>query len=273
MNELLANPAVQAAAVPFLVGLVLAAVLAKTRIAALAICAACAAAAYFTIGFSFDTLTATRKLLLCVLASGLVVLVAGFAPATDRAGWRTGAALAAALAAIWVLLRVLAQAEGARGWWTGAAAAAFVALLVYGNTRAGADTVATDASSLWLGLGAGGLAVLGASASLGQLGIAVGAGAGGMLLLQMVYGRSLPANWAHGLPAALAAGLLGIAAVFTGQLPWYALLPLLAVPWAARALPRGERPVWLHAVLAASAALVPALLAAAAAWFTAAPPA
>jgi hypothetical protein len=147
-----------------------------------------------------------------------------------------------------------------------------VALLVFGNTRDADDSIATDASSLWLGLGAGALALLGASASLAQLGIAIGAGTGGVLLLQMLLGRPLAANWAHGVPAALAAGLLGVASVFTGQLPWYALLPLLAVPWAAAAVPRGERRARLHAVLTAAAALVPVLVAVALAWFTSSPP-
>jgi hypothetical protein len=272
MDELLANPAVQGAAAPFIVALAVAALLMRSRFAGLAVCAAIAVVAALSMGFSLESLTASRKLVLVVLATGAVILLAGLDAPAGRPAARTAVAVAAGLATVWVLLRVLQQAEAPRGWLTGGAAALFVALLAFENQRDGEDPVRTAAASLWLGLGAGVLALLGGSAVLALVGIAVGAGAGAVLLIQMITGRPLPANWALGLPAAVAAGLVAVVSVFTGQLPWYAPLPLLAVPFAARLLPAGARPAWLHAFLSASAALVPALLAVALAWFGAAPP-
>jgi hypothetical protein len=62
-------------------------------------------------------------------------------------------------------------------------------------------------------------------------------------------------------PASVVTGLVGLLSVMTGELRWYSLLPLLAVPWATRAVPLSRRPIWLKAIFACLAALVPAAVA------------
>ncbi len=128
------------------------------------------------------------------------------------------------------------------------------------------DPVRSASAALLLGLGAGVLSLLGASVTLTQVGIAIGAGAGAVLLVQMVTGRRAPAGWTLTLPATVVAGLLGLLSVFTGELRWYYLVPLLAVPWAARLVPAGHGPVWRSAIVTSLAALVPTALAVAVAW-------
>ena len=56
-------------------------------------------------------------------------------------------------------------------------------------------------TALLLGLGGGVLAWGGASALLSQVGIAVGAAAGGALLIQMITGQRAPTGWTLALPA------------------------------------------------------------------------
>lgn len=269
MQELLANPAVQSAAIPFIVALVLGWTLHRPRLSGLALPAALAVVTALAAGFSFEPLTATRKLVLTGVACALPVLWLALRR-TD--GPRAGAVLAAlaAAASAWMLLRILEQREPAPAVALGLAAAVYAAALVEGGRRFTRDPVAASAAALFLGLGYGALALLGASALLAQFGIALGAAAGAILLVQMLRGPSPAPAWSLVLPVAVAGSMAGLLAVFTGALPWYCLLPMLAVPWAA-SLPGGgdRRPTWLAAILSSLAALVPALLAVVLAWMAA----
>ena len=69
MQELLANPAVQGGAAPFLAGLIAVVVLGRFRLGGLAVVAAFATAVYFIAGFTFSPLSATRKIILLGLAA------------------------------------------------------------------------------------------------------------------------------------------------------------------------------------------------------------
>ena len=64
MNDLLQNPAIQAGVIPFVVSLIAAAVLSRSRLTGLALVAGFAAVVGLTIGFTFESLTSTRKLVL-----------------------------------------------------------------------------------------------------------------------------------------------------------------------------------------------------------------
>ena len=83
--------------------------------------------------------------------------------------------------------------------------------------------------ALALGLGTGISAMLGASALLGQLGIAIGAIAGGYLILLLLK-QNIQLGNNFMLPVGLLSGLLGISAIVYASLPWYSLLPLLLIP-------------------------------------------
>lgn len=269
MDEWLANPAVQAGVAPFLAALLVSAALRRTRLLGIAIGVGFAVVVAFTVGFSFELGTSMRKLVFVGLAGAAVMLALDAAAAPLRAG--LGAALAAAAAAggVWMILRVLQQKEAVPAIAAGLGAAAYIAALVESGRRNGDDGVRGSAVGLALGLGAGALALLGASALLAQVGIAVGAAAGATLLVQMIGGQRAPAGWNLALLAPAVAGLAALSAVFTGSLPWYCLLPTLAAPWAIRLVPAGPRPVWLTSIFTAVAALIPVLLAVSLAWFTA----
>lgn len=269
MEELLANPAVQAGVAPFLTALVAAAALRRTRLLGIAVAVAFALVIALTMGFAFDPLTATRKLVLIGLGSALAVLALEVPGASPTPAVRAALSTVAAAAAVWMVWRVLQQQEPVKAVLYGLAAGAYMALLLESCLLAAGDGIRTAATSLVLGLTAGALALLGASALLAQIGIAVAAGAGAVLLVLM-FGRPRgPTGWTLVLPAAAIAGLAGLLAVFTGSLPWYCLLPTLAIPWAARLVRQERHPPWRAASLTALAGLIPMPLAVGLAWIAA----
>jgi hypothetical protein len=132
--------------------------------------------------------------------------------------------------------------------------------------------VRAGAAALMLGLGAGVSAILGASALLGLYGIAIGAGAGAFLLVQMLTGRRIAAGATFTLSASLAAGLVAVAALVLAELPWSALVVLGLIPLAAR-LPASDRlPVWAQAFLVSAYGFAVAFAAFVLTWRAAPPP-
>ena len=270
MNELLDNPAVQAGVAPFVVALIVAGLLHRTRLMGLAIGAGFASVIVLAIGFSFEPLTAVRKMVLCGFGACVLLLLLELRSAPQRRGAQISLAAVAGAAGVWVVLRVLQQQDKGPAILAALGAAAYMAALVHGGNEVGVDPVGAAVSGLMMGLGAGALAWLGASAALAQMGIAVGAASGGVLLVQMLTGKRPPLGWTLVLPASVLAGMVGLLAVFTASLPWYCLIPTLAIPWAPRVLRLGpDRPVWLAAFSLAFLALIPMLVAVALAWFAA----
>jgi hypothetical protein len=269
MEELLANPAVQAAVAPFLSALAAAAALRRTRLLGVAVALAFALVIALTVGYAFEPLTATRKLVVIGLCTALVVLALEVPGAPPTPAIRATLAAVAAAAAVWMVWRVLQQQEPAKAALYGLAAGAYIALLLESGLRASGDGIRAASNSMMLGLTAGALALLGASALLAQIGIAVAAGAGAVLLVQMIGLQRGPTGWTLVLPAAAIAGLAGLLAVFTGSLPWFCLLPTLGIPWAAKLVRQERHPPWLAALLTALAGLIPMSLAVGLAWFAA----
>lgn len=266
MDSLLAHPAVQGGVAPFVVALVVTAVLLRLRFAGIALAAGFFAAVWLIDGFSFSPLTATRKLVLVALVAAVVGLVADGAFKPTRS---TGIvlALAAAAATVWVFWSVLSQKEMPRALVLGAGIATFSAVVVSVFGALKDDGVRAGAAALGLGLGVGVCAILAASAKFGQFGIAVGASAGGFLLVQMLAGRSVPAGFAGTLPTSVTAALIGAGTLMLAELPWFGL-PLLALcPLAALVPVARGRPVFLQAIAASIAPIAAAAIACTVVWF------
>ena len=263
MNDLLDNPAVQAGVVPFVVALALGFALARTRFLALAGVSGVVVVFALTVGFAVEPFTSVRKLMVASFAAAVIALAleaARIGPRRSIVAALSAAAGAAALGAAW---RVLVQMEAPAAWAAGAAAFAFAALLAGSSIAADAGSSLRGAvTGALLGWGSGVLALLGASALLAQLGLAVGTACAALALVQMLRGQESPLGWTLVIPAAAAAGIVGVLASATGELRWYCLLPLLAVPLVARWLPVGAaRPVWQRAFLIGFASLVPVIVA------------
>lgn len=266
MDELLGHPAIQSGAAPFVVALAFSAALARTRMLALAQVAGFLTLAALAIGFSFESLTSTRKLVLIGSATALLAVAIEWRGLPRRAV-QVAVVVAVAAASTWMLWRLLAQKDLGAALLAAALAAAYVAAVAGATLHVSTDPVRGAAAGLMLGLGTGALGVLGASAVLGLAGIAVGAAAGATLLVQMLRGRPADPGTSISLPASSIAAMVGVLAVLSASLPWFALLPVLAAPWATRLVPLTVRPLWLRAFLTAAAALVPMAVAVAAAWF------
>ena len=260
MEELLNHPAVQGGIAPFLAGLAVAALFAPVRLAGLAAVAGFAVTVYLVGGFSFVPLTATRKIVLVGLVAAAAGVCVDLAFKPTRA---TGALLGVLFgaAAAWVFWTVLAQKPMNEALIRGGTVVAMVAWLVAACYALRDAPVRAGAAGLCLGLGVGIAAILAASASLGQYGMAVGAACGGFLLVQMIRGRTIAAGATLTLVIGVLLGLIAGGTLMLAALPWYALPVLALVPLAARIpLPAGL-PVWGEAVLSSLLAGIPALAA------------
>jgi hypothetical protein len=163
--------------------------------------------------------------------------------------------------------RVLGQKDGAPLWLAGTGVALYAAALMLSMLLLSTDTLRASVGSTVLGVASGALALLGASASMAQIGIALGAASGALVLVQMLRGEPAPPGAFIVLPVALICSLVGVGASLTGELPWVALLPMPLIGVAVHlAKVRAGRPIWLAAVVAGAAALVPAAHAAILAW-------
>ena len=131
----------------------------------------------------------------------------------------------------------------------GAGCALFAFWLVFWIDGLQEAPVRAGSAGMALGLGAGGAALLGGSALLGQFGLGVGAAAGAYLLIQMVTNSRLPCGRSYTLPLSMIAGLISCLAVLTTQLPWYALAPLAAIPVAAKIPVSENQALWVQSLL------------------------
>lgn len=125
---------------------------------------------------------------------------------------------------------VIAQAEDTQGWLLGGGVAAFAAALTALVLRLRDDGVAAGAATLALGTAAGVAAIL--SASLGHMmnAVALAAGGGALLLVQMLRGRVVAPGYLGSLTLALAAALFAAAPLVLSQSRWFTLALLLPVP-------------------------------------------
>ena len=264
MNELLQNPIVQSSALPFVAGLLVAAILFPVRLGGLAAAAGFAAAVAAIGNFALEPLTVTRKIVVIGGAAALFGALADLAfKPTRSAGVVLGAVFAGA--ALWVFSTILGQKIPADVALVGAGIAAFIWWLVAATTSLHYDPVRAGAAALALGLGAGFAAVLGASGLLGQYGMALGAASGAFLLLVMVLGGRVEAGASLTLTVSVLTALIASGAVLLAKLHWYSLIALVLVPVLVRLpLPRG--PAWAQAVVASVYGFVAAGGALAVAW-------
>jgi len=254
-QDLFSYAAFQSSVVPFVASLVVAALLIPLRLSGVGAAVGWLAAIYVIGNFAFEPLTATRKLVVVSAAAGAIGLLADFAFTPTR---RIEFLLAVVFggASVWVFWSVLSQQPPARAVAFAAGSAALAVWLTAGLTALQSDAVRTAAAGLGLGLGVGTAAILGASALLGQYGLALGAACGAVLFLVMALGKRVSAGASLALPVAAATALLAAGAVLLADLSAWAAAALAAVPLAVRLpLPRAAA-TWLQAFVAGFYALI-----------------
>ncbi len=272
MNELLNNPAFQSGLLPFLVALGVAWGLRGRGWvwSGLGFAVGYFASVYVVMGMPQWPLTSARKIVVLGAAAVLLgLLLDGLA--VSRRGAVVVAVVTALGAAAWLVWPVAARREGMEFWTLPGVATLYAAWLSASMAALRGRPPQAALAALMLGLGTGLSAILGASALLGQLGIAVAAAAGaGVLLLLM--GRPLDLGYSHALPAALLSALTGIAAIVYASLPWYSLAPLVLAPLLVRIPLAGSSAGWRGIILPGLMALPAAAAAVALAWWQAGPP-
>lgn len=266
MQELLLNPAIQSGALPALAALLVWALVGRTRLLVLVPLAGLAAVVTAAVGFTIVPMTARSKLVIALAAAGAIALALDAWRRRPAVAVNAALAALATAAALWIAIRVLEQREGAAAWSLALGVAAWAAAMVAAQLYAALEPPRALVACAALGFCGGALALLGASSSVALIGIALGASYGVALLGTLLWPGAAPRPAFVGLPAAVFAALGGEVASLTGDLPWLALLPLLLIPVAVRAVPRRAHTRWRDGALAAAAALLPAALALALAW-------
>jgi hypothetical protein len=272
VTDLLNNPAVQAGLLPFMVALALGYLLAGTRFLALAAASGVIVVLSLTIGLSLEPFTSVKKMVVVTLIATAIALALEAASTGARRNIVAILAATAGAAAVWTLQRVLQQMDSTAAWMVVAGAFALALATTGGAIIAGGSSSLRGAViGACLGWGSGVLALLGASALLAQLGLALGSASAAVALLQMLRGREAPLGWTVVVPAAVAAPIIGVLACATGELRWYCLIPLPFVALAAHLVPAGAfRRPWQTAFATGFAALVPVLAAVGLTWLSAA---
>ncbi len=260
MDEVLNNPFVQSALVPFVVSLLVAWLLRPHGgyWAGLSAVAGFIATAYLLTDLQLFPLRSDRKILLLGAAAVVIGLLLDLFP------WRRvaeGVALlgggAAALWLVWPRFRFM---EGGELWFLAIAGTLYVTCLSISTIGLRKQAVKADAAVFALALGTGLSALLGATALYGQLGAAIAAAVGARIFIYAL-GKPVNAGAVMLLPLVLISALLGLGAVVYAKLPWFSLLALLFVPLLVR-VPLPERvPRLLHLLLLLLLALLPAALA------------
>lgn len=229
MQDLLSLPQVQSGLLPLAAALISALLLRPLGWlwSGLSLAIGFFAAAVLIEGFQFIPLTSTRKLLLAGILAVLVgIVIDALRPA--RATTISLLAILSAAAGIWLIWPVLQRQEGNALLLMGGGTLLYMGWLggwagsLYGST-------VRAAGSAWiLALATGITAILGASAKLGQLGVALAAAAGAFCLLHVIS-EKFRGGALYYVPAVLIAGLLGISGVVYAKISGYSLIPLAAL--------------------------------------------
>lgn len=232
MNELLQDPAIRSGILPLVIAVVSGVLLRPLG--------------WYAVGFGFVAALVVEVGLLVgfdivppksnthkVVLLGFVAAGLGFlrdAMPGRSTLWMWLATVAGVIGVIWVIYPVVIRADSVGRAALVGGAAVFVGGILLAVERIRQIAIIPAVTLTWLGLGAGGAALLGATALYGELGIAVGSAAGGMALVAM-FGR-IPNLGAMVLyPGLWFCAAVGIAAAVYSNLPWYSLAPLALIPW------------------------------------------
>jgi hypothetical protein len=242
MDQLLNRPEFQSAVIPFFVAMLLYSGLRKLTATAWiwALFAAFLISSGLINGVTITPLTGTRKIILLVLGS---LILAGLTPYLIRQVklQRAAAPILTILALLWVFGKVVARLD-----FTGivlflAGGVGLVLWLLWMFDRIANDNSRLHGAGFTLLLGIGLSATAAASALLGQLALSLAAASGGVLLAWVLQGKAVGTGRVIGsistLPYVLSAALIGLAAIIFARLPWYALIPLAAIPLATSLVP------------------------------------
>jgi hypothetical protein len=258
MHDLLINPAFQAGILPFAAALIAGMVLGRLGWywAGLALTAGFVATVYFTAGFQLQPWTSTRKMIALGLGAVGLGLLLDIYPWSRR--WLpTMLFLAAAAAVLWLVWPVWHRRTGLEWWLLGIGSVLYAGWCTVAMEALRAKPIQAATAATALGFGTGAVTLLGSSALLGQLGLALGAAAGALVLI-VIFMRKTEIGSLAMLPAGILLGLAGVSGHVYAKVPWYSLATLALVPLCARVPLPSRWPRWLQASIALTVTGAPA---------------
>ncbi len=262
MDQFLSKPEVQSAVMPFILGFVLYFGLRKvTAVAWLwAVFAAFLISASLINGLTITPLTGTRKIILLILASFILVgFIQHLIPSTKIR--RTIIPILSIGALLWVFWKIVLRMEAVDMVIFLSASIALILWLIWTFERINQDEAHFQGAGFSLLLGTGLSAAVGASALLGQLALSLSAASGGAFLAWVLIGKMVNSKNPAGstLPYALSAALLGLAAVIFARVPWYALIALATIPFVTSYMPNQLNTRFSNALISSLPGLLIAL--------------
>ena len=229
MDELLTNPAIQGGVAPFLVALIIAGLFLRLNIlAGLAIVAGFITTVMLTTGIVFEPLTSTRKITLLVMIIPLLAIVLQLIDKYNDFTVKVFYTFTA-VAVLWVLWPVIKNNPSIEMLFLTLSYIVYAGWMMKLFMRM-SEQPAIIASTAATGVGAviGGASLIGASALLGQLGLALAAAGGAFLLVQLLAKSEEDAGLTLPMTSAMIAALVLPAAIEYAQVPWV-VLPLVAI--------------------------------------------
>jgi len=230
MISILTNPAFVSGFVPLLVSLVIAGVGIRITYPTSGVVFGISfyTSVHLTTGLQFLPLTNIRKILIIGLAA--IVLGAAMDTINKRTVYTTFIIfILASIAAAWVVWPVVSRVENTAFWSMFLPSLLYVGWVTIWNEQLNLQPQRATMATLAMGIGLGVCALLGATALIGQLSIAMAATAMAYLILLLLK-KNVQLGSQFTLPIGVLAGLLGISAVDYARLPWYCLIPLAGIP-------------------------------------------
>ena len=272
MEQLLSRPEIQSAVVPFVIALLAYLGLRKITTTAWlwALLAAFLASAALINGLVVTPLTGTRKIILLIIASFIAAALLHWVLRTNNLQRRV-TTIIAQVALLWVFWAVVGRMDSAAMLLFLVGSISLVLVLESLFVRVIDNPAQLHSAGFSLLLGVGLAATAAASALLGQLALALAAASGGAFLGWILTGGTSAKQSTQPitvLPYIIAPALLGVAAVIFARLPWYALIPLTAIPLVVSLIPQKVESRLLRAILSSLPGLVIALAVAFYVWQT-----
>jgi len=266
MHELMMNPAIQSGVLPFVVALVLGLLLRRLGWywTGLALLGGFIVVVYLTVGFQFQPWSSTRKIIALGFGATLLGMLLDIYPWSRR--WLPVILFSCAVAAaLWLVWPVAQRQEGVAGWILAIVGGVYAGWCVVAMESLRAKAIPAAMATIAMGFGSGAVTLLGASALLGQFGIALGASAGALGIL-VTFMRKMALGSLTMLPAGVLLSLIGLSGHVYAKVPWYSLALLAWVPICARIPVSTQWPKWLQSVSVLVLAGMPAGIAAWLVW-------
>lgn len=245
MSVWLHHPYFVAALAPFLVALLTAELLLRLRLSGLALIAGFAMTVFLVADFALHPLTLTQQIIWTALAASVLGVLFSF---IDGFLLNVLLPLAGVVLTVCVLWPLVQHAAPPQMLILLAGSAGFVGLLVWAMDNLSDAPLRAANAATALGLGTA-VAVWNSSTLYGEFALSMGCAAGAHLLIQMISNQTLATNRGMTLPASLVIGLIACVAWVAGNLPWYCLPLMAAIPLLAWVMPLPKMAALLQSLL------------------------